>query len=552
MAEFDQNENDLPQTGLRRLMSESIAEEDIPNMAYHQSMRVTPPPPSVQVASPTPSPTVKKKLEEAKQPSDFLFGKCLGEGAYARVVHAKLKKNGNQFAIKIMEKMHIKKENKVKYVMMEKNILSKMHHPFIVRLYYTFQDSGYLYMAMDLAHGGELRSLIASEHRKHNALMAEMEGTNNEESGNGKPQVESYKACDVRTARFYMAEIIEALEYLHNQNIIHRDLKPENMLIMATGHLKLTDFGTAANAIGGGADEEIRNSFVGTAEYVSPEVLLDHNTTTSCDIWALGCILFSLLTGRTPFQAASEYLTFQSILHHCDGTEPLQYPDTIPPVAQDLIGKFLRAEPSDRLGAGNGEENGFAALKNHSFFEGVPWGNLQDEIPPFLPDPATFPTTDDMQDGAGDDWLLEGEATPIGGYRRDSRDSDEVAFANKMMKSTEKVEVDGIAKHLMEGESQVFSDLIWKRKGLFSKHRLMILTDYPRLIYFDPTTMVQKGEIPWTKQHPVKCIPLNDHSFDIYSPMTGRSYHITDSDAGSVMWIDLINAMLEKQIEDNS
>ena len=116
MSEFDKNEkgdDELVPTGpLRRLMSESIAEEDIPNLSFHQSVRMTPPLPST-MSPPRPTAEVKKKPDEPKQPSDFLFGKCLGEGAYARVVHAKLKKNGNQFAIKIMEKMHIKKENKV-------------------------------------------------------------------------------------------------------------------------------------------------------------------------------------------------------------------------------------------------------------------------------------------------------------------------------------------------------------------------------------------------------------------------------------------------------
>lgn len=151
----------------------------------------------------------------------------------------------------------------------------------------------------------------------------------------------------------------------------------------------------------------MRNSFVGTAEYVSPEVcfglapapapllhvtaggpltqlvlvihfvfamlmrqvLQDQNTTKACDIWALGCILFSLLCGRTPFQSASEYLTFQCILHHCDGSEPLKYPDTIPPLAQDLIGALLQPVPGERLGAGeDGQPGDFAALKRHPFF----------------------------------------------------------------------------------------------------------------------------------------------------------------------------------------
>ena len=100
-----------------------------------------------------------------------------------------------------------------------------------------------------------------------------------------------------------------------------------------------------------------------------PQVLQDQHTTKACDIWALGCILFSLLCGRTPFQSASEYLTFQRILHHCDGSEPLACPDTVPALARDLIGALLRPVPAERLGAGErGGEGDYAALKSHPFF----------------------------------------------------------------------------------------------------------------------------------------------------------------------------------------
>lgn len=97
-------------------------------------------------------------------------------------------------------------------------------------------------------------------------------------------------------------------------------------------------------------------------------MLQDQNTTKACDIWALGCILFSLLCGRTPFQSPSEYLTFQSILHHCDGSEPLIYPETIPDLAKDVIGALLQPVPSERLGAGVSDENNFVTLKSHPFF----------------------------------------------------------------------------------------------------------------------------------------------------------------------------------------
>lgn len=475
-----------------------------------------------------------QKPDTSKQPSDFYFGVCLGEGAYARVVHAKLKKNNKEYAVKIMEKRHIKKENKVKYVMMEKSILSKLNHPFIIRLYYTFQDSGYLYMCMDLAHGGELRSLISS-YRQEN-MKKGIENT----------------AMENLTAQFYLSEIVEALAYLQSQNIIHRDLKPENILITASGHLKITDFGTSS--FEDTNDEEMRNSFVGTADYVSPEVLQNENTTRACDVWALGCILFYMLVGRTPFQAASEYLVFQRILQYCDGSEALLYPSSISPAAQSLIHSMLKPIPTERLGGGVvGSGNDMDAVRNHVFFSGVSWSTLLLERPPYIPDPTKFPSTEKMQDGANDDWLFEGEATPILMNQSYGSDSDLGQNGREIHHIVSKEKVDEGQKwkeFLQEGEEHVFTGLIWKRKGLFSRHRLMVLTNKPRLFYVDPATMALKGEIPWDSTHPVKCQAMSEYGFDIHSTLTGRAYHITDSDAGSQMWIDLIHAMVEKQLED--
>lgn len=121
-----------------------------------------------------------------------------------------------------------------------------------------------------------------------------------------------------------------------------------------------------------------------------------------------------MLVGKSPFQDLSEYLTFQRILQHCDGTEPLIYPSTISPAAQLLIASLLKPVPSERLGGGPlGSDNDMNSVKNHVFFSGVSWSTLLLERPPYIPDPSKFPSTEKMQDGANDDWLLEGEATPI-------------------------------------------------------------------------------------------------------------------------------------------
>jgi serine/threonine protein kinase len=121
-----------------------------------------------------------------------------------------------------------------------------------------------------------------------------------------------------------------------------------------------------------------------------------------------------MLTGRTPFLGLSEYLTFQRILQHCDGTEPIEYPPTISDIARDLIQSFLRPVAAERIGAGaSGTANDMISVKRHPFFEGIDFRTLLDQVPPYIPDASSFPSTDNMQNGASDDWMFEGEATPI-------------------------------------------------------------------------------------------------------------------------------------------
>lgn len=110
-----------------------------------------------------------------------------------------------------------------------------------------------------------------------------------------------------KEAQFYTAELIVGLRFLHSKNIVHRDLKPENILVMSNGHLKLTDFGTALDTTAG---EGVKD-FVGTPEFVSPEVLKDEPATVAADMWGVGVIIYQLLTGRMPFTAASEWLIFE-------------------------------------------------------------------------------------------------------------------------------------------------------------------------------------------------------------------------------------------------
>ena len=147
-----------------------------------------------------------KKLSAA----DFWFGTTLGEGSFARVVHAQDKGTSKEYAVKIMERKFIEKERKMHFLMQERDILARSLHPNIVKLSFAFRDSSYFYFAMELCPGGELLGQIV-EHR-----------TREEEAGRVN------QAMDLATATFYAADLFCALDYLHNMNVVHRDLKPEN------------------------------------------------------------------------------------------------------------------------------------------------------------------------------------------------------------------------------------------------------------------------------------------------------------------------------------
>ena len=253
-------------------------------------------------------------------PADFLFGGLIGEGAYARVVHVKMKHSGSgEYACKVLDKRFVKKEKKTHFVMMERNVLSRAKHANVVHLSFTFQDASYLYFVLELCRGGDLlRSVKAfsklNPYPSSSSSSSSSKGSNDSENKydtRGEAQV---SGMPIHIARYYTAQLCNALEYLHTTlGIVHRDVKPENVLLTDKGFLKLSDFGSCKDE-NENFDDSRQDAFVGTAEYVSPEVLQDESAHAPSDLWAMGCVVYQLLTGRPPFRGASEYLTFQQVL----------------------------------------------------------------------------------------------------------------------------------------------------------------------------------------------------------------------------------------------
>jgi len=201
---------------------------------------------------------------------DFDLLKIIGKGSYGTVVQVRLKDTGDIFAMKVIDKKFIVEKNEIQHTISERNILSKVNHPFIMKLFFAFQTEDKLYLVLEFVNGGELYFHL---------------------------QLDGNFGTD-RT-RFYSAEIVLALEYLHKSGIIYRDLKPENVLIDGDGHIKITDFGLSKEGLIGFNSRT--NTFCGTPEYLAPEVLLGKEYSLAVDYWSLGTLMYEMLTGLPAF-----------------------------------------------------------------------------------------------------------------------------------------------------------------------------------------------------------------------------------------------------------
>ncbi|CAL1702257.1 unnamed protein product [Somion occarium] len=305
-------------------------------------------------------------------PNSFVKIKMLGRGDVGKVYLVREKKTDKLFAMKVLSKKEMIERKKIKRALTEQEILATANHPFIVTLYHSFQSDQYLYFCMEYCMGGEFFRALQS-----------------------RPG----KCLSEDAARFYAAEVTAALEYLHLMGFIYRDLKPENILLHQSGHIMLSDFDLAkqSNEPGGrpamihqeengiplidtrSCTADFRtNSFVGTEEYIAPEVIQTSGHTSAVDWWTLGILIYEMIFATTPFKGHERNDTFNNILN-----VPVHFRDT-PKVSQackDVVLRLLDKDEMKRLGS----KSGASEVKQHKWFSKINWGLLRNTQPPIVP-----------------------------------------------------------------------------------------------------------------------------------------------------------------------
>ncbi|KAH9949742.1 kinase-like domain-containing protein [Amylocystis lapponica] len=339
---------------------------------------------------------------------DFRTVKVIGKGAFGEVRVVQKTDTGKIYAMKTLRKDEMLKKDQLAHVRAERDVLAESNSPWVVQLFYSFQDSSYLYMIMEFLPGGDLMTMLIK-----------------------------YDTFPEDVARFYIAECVLAIEAVHQLGFIHRDIKPDNILLDKDGHIKLSDFGLStgfhkqhnssyyqrlldsANGIVSPttAAQAARNSVmvnsinltmsnkdqiatwkanrrklaystVGTPDYIAPEIFLQKGYGNECDWWSLGAILFECLVGYPPFCSESTQETYQKIVQW---QNYLAFPDDVhlSREAEDLIRRLI-ISPERRLGV--------EQMKHHPFFDGVSWSGIRNIEAPFIPrlrsttDTSYFPT----------------------------------------------------------------------------------------------------------------------------------------------------------------
>lgn len=279
--------------------------------------------------------------------NDIMYSKKLGEGQFGVVFKVFVRGvSGENFALKCMSKRKILDLEQQQATKLEREILSEFCHPLIVRLIVTFQDEHSVYLLMENIQGGDLFTAIRDI------------GNLTEEH-----------------VLFFGASIVLAIEYVHSRGIIYRDLKPENVMVADDGHLRLVDFGCCSR-------KQRSYTFVGTPEYLAPEVVLGKGYGKAVDWWSLGVIMYEMICGPLPFgENCNDPLdVFREVLE-----KELSVPPKVTPEGADLLTSLLERMPEQRLGSATLEYKN--EVREHGYFEGLQWDAILERsaMPPYVP-----------------------------------------------------------------------------------------------------------------------------------------------------------------------